>query len=89
MVRRLYLLALLALQLALIVRLAPPLAQALRADALPGLAPQGLPALLQFVATGPAVAGAALASRFPVSRRCATAVPGRTDSWACPAGPWR
>ena len=65
MVRRLYLLALLALQLALIVKLAPPLAQALRADALPGLAPEGLPALLQFVATGLAVAGAALALAFP------------------------
>ena len=65
MVHRLYLLALLALQLALIVVLAPPLAQALRTDALPGLAPEGLPALLQFVATGLAVAGAALALAFP------------------------
>ena len=65
MVHRLYLLALLALQLALIVKLAPPLAQALRTDALPGLAPEGLPALLQFVATGLAVAGAALALAFP------------------------
>jgi hypothetical protein len=65
MIHRLYLLALLALQLALVVKLAPPLAQALRIDALPGLAPEGLPAMLQFVATGLAVAGAALALVFP------------------------
>jgi hypothetical protein len=65
MIHRLYLLALLALQLALIVKLAPPLAQALRTDALPGLAPEGLPAMLQFLATGLAVAGAALALAFP------------------------
>ncbi len=71
MVHRLYLLALLALQLALIVKLAPPLAQALRTDALPGLAPEGLPALLQFVATGLAVAGAALALAFPGCRAAA------------------
>jgi len=65
MVHRFYLLALLALQLALVIKLAPPLAQSLRADALPGLAPEGLPAMLQFVATGLAVAGAALALAFP------------------------
>jgi hypothetical protein len=65
MVHRLYLITLLALQLALVVKLAPPLAQALRADALPGLAPEGLPATLQFVATGLAVAGASLALAFP------------------------
>ena len=65
MIHRLYLLALLALQLALVVKLAPPLAQALCADALPGLAPEGLPAVLQFVATVLAVAGAALALAFP------------------------
>ncbi len=65
MVHRLYLFTLLALQLALVVKLAPPLAQALRTDALPGLAPEGLPATLQFVAMGLAVGGAALALAFP------------------------
>jgi len=65
MLHRLYRFTLLALQLALVVKLAPPLAQALRADALPGLAPEGLPAMLQFVATGLAVAGASLALAFP------------------------
>lgn len=65
MLRPLYLAALLVLQLALIVKLAPPLAQALRVDALAGLAPDGWPALLQLLATGFAVAGAALALVFP------------------------
>ena len=65
MLRPFYLAALLILQLALIVKLAPPLAQALRVDALAGLAPDGWPALLQLLATGFAVAGAALALVFP------------------------
>ena len=65
MVRPLYLAALLTLQLALMAKLAPPLAQALRIDALSDLAPEGWPAMLQFVETSLAVAGAALALAFP------------------------
>ncbi len=65
MLRLLYLATLVVLQLALIVKLAPPLAQALRVDALAGLAPEGWPAMLQLFATGLAVAGAALALVFP------------------------
>ncbi len=65
MLRPLYLATLLVLQLALIVKLAPPLAQVLRMDALAGLAPGGWPAMLQLIATGLAVAGAALALAFP------------------------
>ncbi len=64
-IRSIYLAALSILQLALIVQLAPPLALALRADALAGLAPEGWPALLQLVAMGLAVAGTALALVFP------------------------
>ena len=65
MVRSLYLATLPVLQLALVVKFAPPLAQALRANAIPALAPDGWPAMLQFVATSLAVAGAALALAFP------------------------
>ena len=65
MLRPLYLATLLILQLALVVKVAPPLAQALRVDALAGLAPGGWPAMLQLIATGLAVAGAALALVFP------------------------
>jgi hypothetical protein len=65
MLRLVYLGTLVILQLALVVKVAPPLAQALRVDALAGLAPEGWPALLQLLATGLAVAGAALALVFP------------------------
>ena len=65
MLRSVYLATLSILQIALIVELAPPLALALRADALAGLAPEGWPALLQFFAMGVAVAGTALALVFP------------------------
>jgi len=65
MLRLPYLTTLLILQLALVVKLAPPLGQALRVDALAGLAPDGWPAMLQLIATGLAVAGAALALVFP------------------------
>ena len=65
MLRPLYLATLLILQLALIVGLAPPLGQALRADALAGHAPEGWPTMLQVIATGSAAAGAALALVFP------------------------
>ena len=63
--RSLYLATLAILQVPLIVRLAAPLALALRADALAGLAPEGWPALLQLLAMGLAVAGTALALVFP------------------------
>ena len=63
--RSTYLATLSILQLALIVQLAPPLALALRTDALAGLAPEGWPALLQLFAMGLAVTGTALALVFP------------------------
>jgi len=63
--RRLYLSTLLFLQLALIVKLTPPLAHALRVDAAPGMAPGGWPAMLQLVATAAAVTGTSLALVFP------------------------
>ena len=77
MLRPFHLAALVTVQLAIIVKLAPPLAQALRADALAGLAPGGWPAIVQLIATGLAVAGAALALVFPGvalarHRRCGT-----------------
>jgi len=65
MLRPFYLATLLILQLAIVVKFAPPLAQALRIEAIPGLAPEGWPAMLQFVATSLAVTGAALALVFP------------------------
>ena len=63
--RRLYLTTLFVLQLALIGKLAPPLAQALRVDVAPGLAPGGWPATLQLVATAATILGASLAFVFP------------------------
>jgi hypothetical protein len=65
MLRPLYLAALSVLQLALFAKFAPPLALALRTDISPGLAPDGWPAMLELVATGLAVSGAALALAFP------------------------
>ena len=65
MLRSVYLATLTFLQLALIAKLAPPLALALRADVLAGPAPEGWPAMLQLFATGLAVAGTALALVFP------------------------
>jgi hypothetical protein len=64
--RLLYLTTLLILQLALIGKLAPPLAQALRLDLAPGLAPGGWPAMLQLVATAAAIAGTSLVLVFPL-----------------------
>ncbi len=66
MIRSLYLTALLVLQLAIIIKFAPALAQALRVDAIPPMAPAGWPTVLQSVATSVAVAGAALSLAFPV-----------------------
>ena len=63
--RPLYLATLLILQLALIGKLAPPLAEALRVDIAPGMAPGGWPATLQLVATAAAIAGTSLALVFP------------------------
>ncbi len=65
MLRSFYLATLLALQLALIVKVAPPLALALRAEAMTSAAPEGWPALLQLGTTGLAVAGTTLALVFP------------------------
>jgi hypothetical protein len=63
--RRLYLITLVILQLALVFKLAPPLGEALRLDVAPGLAPRGWPAVLQLVATAAAIFGASLALAFP------------------------
>lgn len=65
LLRVLYLVTLVVLQLALVVKLAPPLGAALRADALAGLAPEGWAAMLQVFATALAVVGASLALIFP------------------------
>jgi glycine/D-amino acid oxidase-like deaminating enzyme len=63
--RRLYLVTLPILQLALIAKLAPPLALALSVEIAPGTAPAGWPALAQLVAAGAAIVGAALTLSFP------------------------
>ena len=63
--RQFYLTTLLIVQFALIVKLAPPLAQALRIDIAPGAAPGGWPATLQLVATAAAIVGTSLALVFP------------------------
>jgi len=65
MLRSLYLATLISLQVALVAKVAPPVAEALRVDALAGLAPEAWLALLQLIATGLAVGGAALALVFP------------------------
>jgi hypothetical protein len=65
MLRLVYLATLSVLQIALIVELAPPLALALRAHALAGLAPSGWPAMLQLLAMGLGVLGTALSLVFP------------------------
>jgi hypothetical protein len=64
--RRLYLITLVLLQLALIAKIAPPLAQSLRLDMAPGLAPGGWPAMVQLVATATTIIGASVALAFPV-----------------------
>jgi hypothetical protein len=63
------------LQIALIVKLAPPLALALRADALAGLAPEGWPRLLQLFAMASCRRRHALALVFPAWRSRATGAP--------------
>lgn len=64
--RRLYLTTLFLLQIALIAWIAPPLAQTLRMETEPGLAPGGWPATLQLVATAATIAGTSIALAFPV-----------------------
>jgi hypothetical protein len=64
--RRLYLTTLLLLQIALIGWVAPPLAQTLRLEIAPGLAPGGWPAMLQLVATAATIVGTTIALAFPV-----------------------
>jgi hypothetical protein len=64
--RTLYLITLLLLQLALIVKIAPPLAQSLRLDTAPGLAPGGWPATLQLVATAATIVGVSVTLAFPI-----------------------
>ena len=63
--RILYLTTLLTVQLALVCKLTPPLAQALSVEAAPGLAPGGWPAMLQLVATAAAIVGMSLILVFP------------------------
>lgn len=63
--RRLYLAALFLLQIVLIGWIAPRLAQTLRIETAPGLAPGGWPAMLQLVATAATIAGASIALAFP------------------------
>jgi len=65
MLRLGYLTTLSILQIVLVVELAPPLALALRAHALAGLAPGGWPAMLQLFAIALAVAGSAVTLVFP------------------------
>src|SRR5262245_42952352 len=63
--RKLYLAALVLLQTALIGCVSPPLAQALLLETAPGLAPAGLPAMLQLLASAATVVGASIALAFP------------------------
>lgn len=65
MLRRLYIATLLALQLVLLVRVAPRLAVALHADAALGALPGGVPALAQWLGAAAAIVGVALALVFP------------------------
>jgi hypothetical protein len=65
MLRRLYLATLLTLQFALLVRVAPSLGSALRADAALGVLPDGWLTAVQFASAAGAVIGGALALTFP------------------------
>jgi hypothetical protein len=65
MIRRLYLMTLLALQLALLMRVAPRLGHALHVDAAISALPGGWPAAAQLVIAAVAVIGVALALVFP------------------------
>ncbi|HVN34815.1 MAG TPA: hypothetical protein VMU96_06110 [Casimicrobiaceae bacterium] len=63
--RTLYLAALALLQIALIGCVAPPLAQLLRFEMSPGLAPPGWPVTLQLLGTAATIAGTSVALAFP------------------------
>ena len=65
MQRRLYLVTLVSLQTALIGCVSPPLAQALLLETAPGLAPAGLPAMLQLLASAATVVGTSIGLAFP------------------------
>ncbi len=65
MFRKLYLAALIALQLALLARVAPRLGYALHADAALGALPGGLPAVAQLTFAAAAIVGVALALVYP------------------------
>jgi hypothetical protein len=65
MQRRLYLATLVLLQIALIGCVSPALAQALLLETAPGLAPAGLPAVLQLLGTAATVVGTSIALAFP------------------------
>ncbi|MEO8676155.1 MAG: hypothetical protein ABI569_11280, partial [Casimicrobiaceae bacterium] len=66
MIRRLYQITLVALQVALIVQIGPPLAQALRQGAAFGAFPHGALAVVQVASSVAAIGGGALALAFPV-----------------------
>ena len=63
--RRFYLATLVLLQIALIVWVSPPLAQALRFEGVSGLAPSGWPAMLQLLAMAATIVGTSVALAFP------------------------
>jgi len=63
--RRLYLATLVVLQIALIGWISPPLAQALRFETAPGLAPGEWPSMLQLLATAATIVGTSGALAFP------------------------
>jgi hypothetical protein len=65
MIRRLYQIALVALQAALLVEIVPPLAQALWRDVALGTFADSALALAQFASAAAAIAGGALALAFP------------------------
>ena len=63
--RRFYLATLVVLQLALIVWVSPPLAQALRFESASGLAPGGWPAIMQLLAMAATIVGTSVSLAFP------------------------
>ena len=65
MQRRFYLATLVLLQLALIVWVSPPLAQALRFESALGLAPGGWPAIMQLLAMAATIVGTSVSLAFP------------------------
>ena len=86
MLRPFYLATLLILQLALIVKLAPPLAQALRVDALAGLAPGGWSAIAAAHRHGARRRRRGAGARLPW--RCARAPPAFRRASLSRLPPW-